>query len=83
MTAQQILASITPDNMETLARAVLMLSPESQDQFFASLLDGGLTADEVQSLQMCVGLYKLHTDMRYRKAVQAATYELYTSGAII
>lgn len=79
MTAQEILASIDPTNMETFARAVLMLSPEGQDGFFASLVAYGLSDEEVANLQMCVSLYKLHTNQRYYKAVRDAVGESLTN----
>ncbi len=75
MTAQEILESIDPTNMEIFARAVLMLSPEGQDGFFASLVVSGLSAEEVSNLQMCVSLYKLHTNQRYYKEVRDAVGE--------
>lgn len=75
MIAQEILASIDPTNMETFARAVLMLSPEGQDDFFAALAASVLSAEEVADLQMCVSLYKLHTNQRYHKAVRDAVGE--------
>jgi hypothetical protein len=75
MTAQEILASIDPTNMETFARAVLMLSPEGQDGFFASLVASGLSTEEVADLQMCVSLYKLHTNQRFYNAVRDAVGE--------
>ena len=75
MTAQEILSTITPDNMETFARAVLMLSPESQEQFFAMLHEVGATPEEVKTLQKCVYLYKMHTNQRYYNTIKSAVGE--------
>lgn len=75
MSIQDIMASIDPTNMETFARAVLMLTTESQDQFFAVLPEFGFTAEEVKELQKCVTLYKLHTNRRYYMAMREAVCE--------
>lgn len=75
MTAQEIISTITPDNMETFARAVLMLSPESQEQFFAMLPEVGATPEEVKALQRCVYLYKMHTNQKYYNTIRDAVGE--------
>ncbi len=75
MSAQEIIASINPTNMETFARAVLMLSPEGQEQFYAMLPELGVTPEEVKTLQKCVCLYKLHTNRRYYNTIRDAVGE--------
>lgn len=75
MTAQEIITSIDPTNMETFARAVLMLSPDSQEQFFAMLPELGVTPEEVKTLQKCVYLYKMHTNQRYYNTIKNAVGE--------
>lgn len=65
-------------NPETFCRMVLALSDEAQSGFWAAMGDV-LEEDEVRNLQQLVGLYRLHTDTRYRSAMQEACRALYTA----
>lgn len=65
-------------NPEILCRQVLLLTPDDQETFWKTLqASGAFTLDEVLCLQELVGLYRLHTDLRYRKMMQEACMELY------
>lgn len=67
-------------NHEILCRQVLLLTPDDQDTFWKTLqASGAFTAEEIRYLQELVGLYRLHTDLRYRKMMQTACFELYSA----
>ena len=67
-------------SMEDFARKVLSLSPESRDAYWAELKQNGLlTAEDVETLQKCVAFYRLHTDGRFRRAVQESVQAVYTA----
>ena len=67
-------------NPEILCRQVLLLPPDDQDAFWKTLqASGAFKPEEIQHLQELVGLYRLHTDLRYRKMIQAACFELYSA----
>lgn len=60
--------------MEDFARDVLKLPIEAQNELFKTL-EETLTPDEVKGLKELVGLYRLHTDMKYYKAIENALAE--------
>lgn len=60
--------------MEDFARDVLKLPIEAQNELFKTL-EETLTPDEVKCLKELVGLYRLHTDMKYYKAIENALAE--------
>lgn len=65
-------------NPEILCRMLAALTPDERDAFWASLsASGAFTRAEIEGLQELFGLYRLHTDLRYRKAVQEAVCEMY------
>lgn len=65
-------------NPEILCRQVLLLTPDDQETFWQNLkASEAFTADEIKYLQELVGLYRLHTDLRYRRMMQEACLELY------
>lgn len=67
-------------NPEILCRQVLLLPPDDQDTFWKALrASGAFTAEEIKNLQELVGLFRLHTDLRYRKMMQTACFELYSA----
>lgn len=71
------------ENAERFAKNVLMLSDESQNEFFKKLPDLGLTAEEVKKLQEYVCLFHMFTDPSYYKKIQdtvgAMLYETFNS----
>ena len=60
--------------MEDFAINVLKLPTEAQNELFKSL-EETLTPDEVKGLKELVGLYRLHTDLKYYKAIENALAE--------
>ncbi len=60
--------------MEDFARNVLKLPTEAQNELFKTL-EETLTPDEVKGLKGLVGLYRLHTDLKYYKAIENALAE--------
>lgn len=60
--------------MEDFARDVLKLPIEAQNELFKTL-EETLAPDEVKSLKDLVGLYRLHTDIKYYKAIENALAE--------
>lgn len=55
---------------EKFAQTVLTLPVEKQNEFFVMLLNLGLTASEVESLQKFVSLYHMFTDETFYKKVR-------------
>ena len=65
-------------NPEIFCKAVLAIAPDDRDSFWADLkASGAFTQSEVEAMQELVGLYQMHTDLRYSKMMQQACYELY------
>lgn len=62
------------ESMEDFARTVLSLPEEAQNELFKTL-EETLTPDEVKGLKELVGLYRLHTDLKYYKAIENALAE--------
>lgn len=62
------------ENMENFAKDVLKLPIEAQNELFKNL-EETLTPDEVKGLKELVGLYRLHTDLKYYEAIENALAE--------
>ena len=62
---------------EEMARLILTMPPELQDKAYHEILPAaGATPEEIEWLMKYVGLYRLHTDTRFRKAAQNALCEV-------
>lgn len=61
-------------SMEEFAQKVLTLPAEVQNEYFNNLAEI-LTAEEVETLQKCVALYKLMTNQAFYNAAQKALGE--------
>lgn len=62
---------------EEMARLILTMPPELQDKAYREILPAtGATPEEIEWLMKYVGLYRLHTDTRFRKAAQTALGEV-------
>jgi hypothetical protein len=64
----------TLKKMEDFASNVLKLPAEAQYELFKTL-EETLTPDEAKGLKELVGLYRLHTDPKYYKAIESALAE--------
>lgn len=62
---------------EEMAQLILTMPPELQDKAYREILPAaGATPEEIEWLMKYVGLYRLHTDTRFRKAAQTALCEV-------
>ena len=62
---------------EEMAQLILTMPPELQDKAYSEILPAaGATPDEIKWLMQYIGLYRLHTDPRFRKAAQNALCEV-------
>ena len=62
--------------MEETARMILRLPVESQNSFYAELLENGFDKDEVENLMKYVSLYRMFTDARYYNEMKNAVSTL-------
>lgn len=62
-------------NMEDIAKQVLSLNTEKQNEFFETLSKSGFTAEEIETLQKSVSFYKLMTDAEFYNAVKQSLAE--------